>query len=60
MKHFVEAYYCSLAAKLCPVMQSYELEPTRILCPWDFPGESTGVGFHFLHQMIFLTLDIYT
>jgi len=41
-------------------MQSYELEPTRILCPWDFPGESTGVGFHFLHQMIFLTLDIYT
>ena len=20
------------------------LQPTRILCPWDFPGKSTGVG----------------
>ena len=20
------------------------LQPTRLLCPWDFPGESTGVG----------------
>ena len=22
------------------------LQPTRLLCPWDFPGESTGVGCH--------------
>ena len=21
------------------------LQPTRLLCPWDFPGKSTGVGF---------------
>ena len=27
----------------------------KILCPWDFPGKSTGVGFHFLLQGIFLT-----
>ena len=20
----------------------------RLLCPWDFPGKNTGVGFHFL------------
>ena len=20
------------------------LQPTRVLCPWDFPGKSTGVG----------------
>ena len=20
------------------------LQPTRLLCPWDFPGKSTGVG----------------
>ena len=26
------------------------LEPTRLLCPWDFPGKSTGVGCHFLLQ----------
>ena len=22
------------------------LQPTRFLCPWDFPGKSTGVGCH--------------
>ena len=22
------------------------LQPTRLLCPWDFPGKSTGVGCH--------------
>ena len=26
-----------------------------LLCPWDFPGKSTGVGCHFLLQRIFLT-----
>ena len=30
-------------------------EPTRLLCPWDFPGKSTGVGCHFLLQGIFST-----
>ena len=24
------------------------LQPTRLLCPWDFPGKSTGVGCHLL------------
>ena len=24
------------------------LQPTRLLCPWDFPGKDTGVGCHFL------------
>ena len=24
------------------------LQPTRLLCPWDFPGNSTGVGWHCL------------
>ena len=23
------------------------LYPTRLLCPWDFPGKNTGVNFHF-------------
>ena len=32
-----------------------ELGPTRILRPWHFPGQSTGVGRHFLLQGIFLT-----
>ena len=29
--------------------------PTRILCPWDFPGKNTGVGCHFLLQGLFPT-----
>ena len=24
------------------------LQPTRLLCPWDFPGKGTGVGCHCL------------
>ena len=32
----------------CSVMsdslQPHGLQPTRLLCPWDFPGKSTGVG----------------
>ena len=29
------------------------LQPTRLFCPWDFPGRNTGVGCHFLPQEIF-------
>ena len=31
------------------------LQPSRILCPWAFPGTNTGVGCHFLPQEIFPT-----
>ena len=27
-------------------LQPHGLQPTRPLCPWDFPGKSTGVGCH--------------
>ena len=30
---------------------SHVLQPTRLLCPWDFPGKSTGVGCHCLLQL---------
>ena len=33
----------------------YGLYPARLLCPWDAPGKSTGVGCHALLQGIFLT-----
>ena len=33
----------------------WTIGPTRILCPWDFPGKDTGMGCHFLLQIIFLT-----
>ena len=29
--------------------------PTRLLCPWDFPGKNAGVGCHFLLQEILPT-----
>ena len=31
------------------------LGPTRLLCPFSFPGKNTGVGSHSLLQGIFLT-----
>ena len=36
-------------------VQPHSLGPTRLLHPWDSPGESTGVGCHFLLQGIFPT-----
>ena len=35
------------------------LQPTRILCPWDFPGKSTGVGCHCLLCFLILLLLIF-
>ena len=31
-------------------LRPHGLQPTRLLCPWDFPGKSTGVGCHRLLQ----------
>ena len=31
-------------------LRPHRLQPTRLLCPWDFPGNSTGVDCHFLLQ----------
>ena len=36
-------------------LQPYRLQPTRVLCPWNFSGKNTGVGYRFLFQGIFLT-----
>ena len=36
-------------------LQPHGLQPTRSLCPWDFPGKNTTVGCHFLLQGIFPT-----
>ena len=36
-------------------LRPHGLRPTRLLCPWNFPGKNTGVGCHFLLQGIFLT-----
>ena len=44
------------------------LQPTRLLCPWDFPGKSTGVGcqclllcnIQVLLLLIFISLTVST
>ena len=48
--------FCCLVTKLCQtLLRPHGLQPARLLCPWDFPGKSTGVGCHFLLQGIFPT-----
>ena len=31
-------------------LQPHRLKPTRLFCPWNFPGKNTGVGCHLLLQ----------
>ena len=35
-------------------LRPHGLQPTRLLCPWDFPANSSGVDCHFLLQEIVL------
>ena len=46
---------CCMVAKFCLTLEApYNcMQPTRLLCPQDFPGKNTGVGCHFLLQGIF-------
>ena len=47
-----------LLVKSCPTpLVRHGLQPTRILCPRDFPDKSTGVGCHFLSQVSFQPKD---
>ena len=39
-------------------LRPHEPQPSRLLCPWDFPGKDTGVGCHFLLQGIFPTQEL--
>ena len=45
-------YVCSIV--LDP-LQAHGLQPSRLLCLWDFPDKNTGVGYHFLLEGIFPT-----
>ena len=42
---------------LSQLLRPQGLQPTRLLCPWDFPGKNSGVGCHFLLQAIFPTQE---
>ena len=52
---WIYAYLClfssCLVVQLGPsLLQPHELQPVRLLCPWDFLGKNAGVGCHFLLQ----------
>ena len=38
-------------------VQPHRRQPTRFLCPWDSPGNNTGVGFHFLLQCMRVKIE---
>ena len=38
---------CCWVTKLCQTLfQPHGLQSASYLCPWDFPGKNTGVGYH--------------
>ena len=46
---------CLIISDISDSLQPHGLQPTRLLRPWDSPGQNTGVGCHFLLQGIFPT-----
>ena len=51
---------CSMWSAACSVsrvcyLRPHRLWPTKLLCPWNFPGKNTGVSCNFPLQGIFLT-----
>ena len=51
-------YVYSVTSVMSNSLWLYGLEPARLLCPWDSPGEKPGVGCHaLLPQGIFLTQE---
>ena len=65
--HLLPSHFTILQAQNLPESESvshsvvsdflrpHGLQPTRLLCPWNFPGKNTGVGCLFLFHGIFLT-----
>ena len=41
---------CWIASVVSDSLRPHRRQPTRLPRPWDSPGKSTGVGFHFLVQ----------
>ena len=46
---------CINALSRVRLFAPHGLQPSRLLCPWDFPGKNTGVGCRCLLQGIFPT-----
>ena len=46
---------CLVAKSFLTLLWPFGWQPTRLPCPWDFPGKNTVAGFHFLLQGNFPT-----
>ena len=66
LDHFIQNnYFHDSSVSLCVAvlscsvvsdsLQPHAPQPTRFLCPWNFPGKHAGAGCHFLLQGIFST-----
>ena len=49
------AFHVHACSVVSDSLGPHGLQPTRLLCPWDFPGKATGTDCHFLLQMILPT-----
>ena len=53
---FIYIHVCmTVASVVSDFLGPRGLQPTRLLCLWDFPGKISGVSCHALLQGIFLT-----
>ena len=39
--------------QLCPTLWPHQLQPARLFCPWNYPGQNTGMGSCSFLQGIF-------
>ena len=46
-----QCYHRKTPCKILSKLKDWPHLLNRLLCPWDFPGKSTGVGFHCLHRL---------
>ena len=59
ISHLLSITLCGLVAKSWPTLMTSTISPpgSSVLCPWNFPGKNTGVGYHFLLQGTFTTQE---
>ena len=50
-----QAIKCARVLSHFWLFETWWPQPTRLLCPWGYPGKNPGVGCHFLLQGIFPT-----
>ena len=48
--YFIHVAAAAKSLQSCLTLRSHRQKLTRLPCPWDSPGNNTGVGCHFLLQ----------